>query len=41
MPEELSATKARAALRLSARISAELLWVFAAVALALWGLGRM
>ncbi len=41
MSSPLSSTKAAAALRTSARVSAELLLVLVAAAVALWVLGRM
>lgn len=41
MPDALSPTKARAALRVSARVSLELLLVLLMTAVALWLLGRM
>ncbi|MFE7278104.1 AI-2E family transporter [Streptomyces sp. NPDC057623] len=41
MSGTLSSKKTRAALAVSARVSVELLLVFAALAAALWGLGRM
>ncbi|KOG31995.1 AI-2E family transporter [Streptomyces resistomycificus] len=41
MPATLSSTKSRAALRTSARVSAELLLVLVMLTVALWALGRM